>query len=296
MIIGLTGASGLIGREIIRQATAQGDQVIGFSRTPERPVPGCLETRLFNSHSPPDFSQCDAVIHLAGESIFGVWTASKRRRIAESRVVGTRLVAEGISRAHPAPGVLVSGSAIGFYGDTGENEAGEDFPPGQGFLAELCKNWEREAARAERGSTRVVQLRTAVVLDSSAGALRMMLPIFRARLGSEIGNGRQWMSWITLHDIAALALFATMNEAIAGPLNGAAPGPVRNADFTRQLARCLGCRAVLRLPAFALRLLGSEFSRELLDGKRVVPAKALGSGFKFRDPELGPALYRILKS
>lgn len=294
MIIGLTGASGFIGKRIVSLAGERGHAVVAFSRHPEKTICGCVETRRFSFEEKPDVNGCDALIHLAGENIFGLWTPAKKRRILSSRELGTRALVDGILAAQNPPRVLVSGSAIGFYGDTGENVTNESAPPGEGFLADVSQKWEDQAERAKQAGVRVVLLRTAVVLGSEGGALGAMRPIFRAGLGGKMGSGRQWMSWIHLEDEAALALFAAENENVHGALNAGAPEPVLNADFTRALAREWRRPAIFTVPAFILRLFTGEFSRELLDSKRIVPRAALAAGFVFRFPKLREALADLI--
>jgi len=286
MTLAITGATGFIGRALIDHALRRGHEVIAFTRDPRRSIPGC-EMRAFALDTAPDITGCDAIIHLAGESVVGLWTPAKKRRIVESRVEGTRRVVEAITRADTKPEVLVCGSAIGFYGDGGERELTEQSPAGVGFLAETVLAWEGEAARVE--GVRTVLIRTGIVLGRGGGALRVMAPAFRAGLGGRLGSGQQWMSWIHLEDEVRLLLFAVENLDIRGPLNATAPWPVRNAEFTRSLAAALRRPAFLPVPAFALRVLG-DFSNELLDSKRVLPAATLDHGYGFRFPELSPAL------
>ncbi|MCE9612094.1 MAG: TIGR01777 family oxidoreductase [Chthoniobacter sp.] len=310
MTIGLTGATGFIGGKIIDLALRRGHEIVAFTRDPRRAIPGC-EMRPFSLEKAPDITGCEALIHLAGESVVGVWTAAKMRRITESRVLGTRRIVEAIHAATVKPEVLLCGSAIGFYGDRGDEELTETAPAGTGFLAETTQAWEREALNmecasgsAEVGATtattpnsarpRVVLLRTAIVLGAHGGALPLMARPFRLGLGGPLGDGHQWVSWIHLDDLAQLALFAIENLDVRGPLNGSAPWPVRNADFTRALARTLHRPAFLRVPAFALRTALGGFAHELLDSKRVLPAAALNYGFGFRFPELAPALANLL--
>jgi uncharacterized protein (TIGR01777 family) len=288
MHIGLTGASGFLGSKIIDLALRRGHEIIAFTRHPEQGIPGCT-MRKFSLEESPDISGCEALIHLAGESVASLWTPAKKRRIVDSRVRGTRRIVEAIAAAEQKPEVLVSGSAIGFYGSRGEEELTEKLPPGTGFLADTVQAWEAEAQRAS-GDTRVVLLRTALVMGRKAGALPVMATPFRFGLGAQMGDGRQWMSWIHIEDIARLALFAVENLDIRGPLNGAAPWPVRNADFTRLLARTLRRPAFLRVPAFVLRTLLGDLSNEMLDSKRVLPAAACEHGFGFQFSELEPAL------
>ncbi len=290
MNLGITGATGFIGRHLIDIALRRGHEVIAFTRNPNAQIPGC-EMRSFRLDQPPDITHCQALIHLAGESVVGLWTPSKRRRIVESRVEGTRRVVQAINAATQPPEVFVSGSAIGYYGDGGDKELEETAPAGTGFLPQTCQAWEAEALHAER--TRIVLMRTAVVLGKESGALKAMLPAFSLGLGGQISNGTQWMSWIHIEDMARLILFAVENLDIHGPLNASAPWPVRNSEFTATLARTLHRPAWFRVPAFALRALG-EFSHELLDSKRVVPAAATSHQFGFQFPELAPALKNLL--
>jgi uncharacterized protein (TIGR01777 family) len=291
MLIGITGATGFIGRKIVDLALNRGHEIVAFSRNPDRQLPGC-EMRRFTLERAPDITGCEAIIHLAGESVIGLWTTGKRERIRQSRVLGTRRVAEAIAAAPNPPEVFVCGSAVGFYGDHGDDEITEQTPAGGGFLGETVQAWEAEAAPVA-AKVRGVYLRTGVVLGRGGGALTAMAPIFRAGLGATIGDGRQWMPWIHLEDEAMLALFAVENMEVRGPLNATAPWPARNADFTRELATVLRRPALFRAPAFAVRILG-EFSHELLDSKRVLPAVATEHAYRFRYPELQPALKDLL--
>ena len=292
MQLGLTGASGFVGRHVIRLAVRRGYEVVAFTRDPSRTVGDCIETRGFSATEPPDLSGCQAVIHLAGENVAGLWTAAKKKRIIESRTGGTQRIVEAMRALPEAPLAFVCASAIGIYGDSGDAEFTEQSPAGTGFLADTCRAWEAEAIAAEP-ICRTVRMRIGVVLGKSGGALRMMLPAFRLGLGARLGHGRQWFSWIHVEDLATLLLFAVENLDIQGPVNATAPWPIRNADFTRTLAGVLHRPAFLSIPAFALRLLLRDFSHELLDCKRVLPALAAEHGFGFRFPELAPALRDI---
>ena len=249
--------------------------------------------RAFSLDAPPDIAGCDALVHLAGESPVGIWTAAKKRRIRESRILGTRRVAEAIAAASTKPEVLVSGSAIGFYGERGEEELTEKAPHGSGFLSEVVQAWEGEAMKAG-GEVRVVLMRTAVVLARQGGALPLMALPFRFGAGAQLGDGRQWMSWIHLEDAARLALFAVENLDLRGPMNASAPWPVRNADFTRLLAARLRRPAFLRVPAFLMRAVLGDFSEEILDSKRVLPAVACEQGYGFQFPEIEGALKDLM--
>ena len=293
MQLALTGATGFVARHIIRLAVRRGYEVVAFTRDPSRLVHDCIEVRKFSPDEPPDISGCGAVIHLAGENVAGIWTRAKMRRIRDSRILGTRAVVAAIRAAPRAPDVFVSASATGIYGDSGDAEITEASPHGSGFLADTCRAWEAEALAAE-AHCRTVRARIGLVLGRNGGALRAMLPLFRCCLGARLGDGRQWMPWIHAEDLATLLLFAVENLEVRGALNATAPWPARNADFTRTLARALRRPAFLRAPAFALRLLLREFSRELLGSKRVLPAAAASHGFGFRFPELAPALADIV--
>lgn len=293
MQLGLTGATGFVGRHVIRLAVRRGYEIVAFTRNPSRPVGDCIETRNFPANEPPDLRGCQAIVHLAGENIAGLWTQGKMQRIRDSRILGTRAVVQAIRAMAEPPGVLVSASAIGFYGDNGDTELTEQSSTGTGFLAETSRAWEKEAMAAE-SCCRVVRARIGVVLGKGGGALRMMMPAFRLGLGGPIGDGRQWFSWIHVEDLASLLLWAVENLDIHGPLNATAPWPVRNADFTRTLARALGRPAFLRVPAFALRLVLREFSSELLASKRVLPEIATRHRFGFHFPEIEPALRDIV--
>lgn len=288
MIIGLTGATGFVGRHILHQAVQRGHEVIAFTRNPERTVRGATETRRFTPGAPPDLRDCAAIIHLAGEPIPGLWTRAKRHRILESRVEGTRRVIEAIEALPDKPEVLVNASAIGYYHPHADQELTELAPPGTSFLADVVRAWEAEAVKAQ--TERVVLMRIAVVLGKGDGALRVMVPMFRLGLGAKFGDGGQWMSWIHVDDLARLALFAVEDADVSGPINAAAPWPVRHRDFVRDLAQALHRPAFFRVPGFALRALLGGLAGELLESRRVVPAAAIAAGFGFKFPELEPAL------
>ena len=288
MTIGLTGASGFIGKHIIRLAARRGHEIIAFTRSPEHEVPGAVETRRFALDAIPDLQGCEAVIHLAGEPILGLWTGAKKRHIVESRVRGTRRIVEAIAAMREKPEVLVNASAIGCYASSADDELTERAPAGSGFLAATVQSWEEEARAA--ATSRVVLLRSGIVLGQGGGALRLMAPAFRFGLGATIGDGRQWMSWIHIDDLASLAIFAVEDLDVRGPLNATAPWPARHRDFMQTLARVLHRPALLRIPAFAVRAALRGLAAELLDSKRVLPAAAIDHGFRFKFPELEPAL------
>lgn len=284
MKLGITGASGFIGARAAQLAVARGWDVVPFSRHPRN-----ASARLFAPGKPTDVDGLDAVLHLAGEPVFGLWTAEKRRRIMDSRVLGTRSVVEGFSQSKNPPRVLVSGSAIGYYGNTGDREVDEHSPAGSGFLADVCRAWEAEAAKVSGAGARLVLLRTGFVLGRG-GAMKVMLPVFRAGLGGRLGNGRQWMSCVHVDDVAGMALWAIENEAISGPLNAVMPPPVTNAEFTRALSRALHRPAVFPAPAFLLRLVLGRMSALMLDSSRVDPSVARARGYAYAFSRLDDAL------
>lgn len=292
MKIGISGVTGLIGRRVAALARKRGHDVIGYTRHPERLGP---DSRRFSTDEVPDVTGCDAILNLAGEGVAGLWTQARRRAIMLSRVEGTRRFVEAIRNTTRPPRVLVNGSAIGIYGDTGDGLADEEAPHGSEFLAKVCEAWEEEAMRA-RETVRVVVLRTGMVLAREGGALAAMLPVFQLGLGGRLGSGRQWISWIHIDDEAALALATLENEALHGPVNGTAPNPVRNVDFTKALAMTLRRPAFFRVPAMVLRTAVGGFSAELLESRRIIPAAAVNAGFAFRFPELQAALADLLKN
>jgi uncharacterized protein (TIGR01777 family) len=238
----------------------------------------------------------DAVIHLAGANLAaGRWTTARKREIRESRVRSTRLLVEAMARSGRPVATFVSSSAIGYYGDTGEHAADEEARFGRGFLAEVCRDWEKEALKAAAGGTRVVLMRTGVVLTPKGGALGSLLPIFKKGAGGRVGNGRQWMSWISMDDLVAAFLHAVETPELEGPCNGISPGAVRNAEFTEVFASVINRPAALPVPGMALRLLFGQMADEtILASCRVVPGVLEKTGFRFRHPDLEGALRHCL--
>ena len=237
----------------------------------------------------------EAVFHLAGESVAeGRWTAAQKARIRDSRVVGTRNLVQGIAQVSDRPRVLVSASAVGYYGDRGEEELTESASPGRDFLADVCVAWEKEALAAEKLGVRVVTERTGIVLGAGGGALAKMLTPFKLGAGGPLGNGRQWMPWVHVSDLARLYLHAAEHESIRGPMNAVAPHPVRNSEFTKALGRQLRRPAFMPAPYLGLRLLFGEFAQVLFASQRVVPQVALDTGFTFQYPDIAAALKEIL--
>jgi uncharacterized protein (TIGR01777 family) len=233
----------------------------------------------------------DAVVHLAGESIAGRWTASKRRAIRDSRVKGTAMLAEVVSLLPKGPSVFVSASAVGFYGSRGDESLDESSAPGAGFLPDTCREWEEAAAPARSKGLRTVHLRTGIVLTPEGGALGRMLLPFRMGLGGVVGTGDQWMSWISLTDEVAAIRHVLQTPSLAGPVNLTAPDPVTNRDFTRTLGRVLRRPTVFPLPGFVVKAVFGEMGeRLLLEGQRVLPRRLRESGFRFAHPDLETAL------
>jgi len=245
---------------------------------------------------PESVSGFDAVVHLAGESIVGRWTEGKKRRIRESRVKGTLRLAEALAQAPQRPRVLISASAIGYYGDRGEETLREDSASGSGFLPEVCREWEDATELATKAGIRTVQMRFGLVLSRFGGALQKMLPPFRLGVGGNMGNGRQWWSWIDIDDLVGAVQHVIKTETLRGPVNVVGPNPVMNAEFTKTLTSVLSRPAILPMPAFAARLVFGQMGDELLlASQRVEPAKLLASGYVFQKPDLRLALSAILK-
>ena len=295
----VTGGTGMVGPRLLRML----DQPVVLSRNPERAREkvGHLAGRIIRwdpmAGPPPAeaFAGVEAVFHLAGESVAeGRWTAAQKARIRDSRVVGTRNLVQGIAQVSDRPRVLVSASAVGYYGDRGEEELTESASPGRDFLADVCVAWEKEALAAEKLGVRVVTERTGIVLGAGGGALAKMLTPFKLGAGGPLGNGRQWMPWVHVSDLARLYLHAAEHESIRGPMNAVAPHPVRNSEFTKALGRQLRRPAFMPAPYLGLRLLFGEFAQVLFASQRVVPQVALDTGFTFQYPDIAAALKEIL--
>lgn len=291
MRIGITGATGFIGSHVAAHARHHGHEVIAFSRTPDKPKPGFSETCAFSTDATPDVSGLDAVVHLAGENLLGLWTPPKKRRIGASRVEGTRRVVEALTAASEPPRVFICGSAIGYYGDTGETSVDESASPGTGFLADVSTHWEAEVDHAP-ASVRTVKLRTGFVLGDG-GAMKLVAPIFRCGLGGRLGSGQQWMSCIHVDDVAGLVLHAIENKTLNGPLNAVLPEPSRNVEFTHAAARAAHRPAMFPAPEIALKVALGELHHLVLDSQRVIPKAALESDYQYRHPTLASALDAI---
>jgi len=300
MKILISGATGLIGRALCHVFNEDGHTIVGVSRSSRKPS-GLNVGEMYQWDSqagpPPEaaLDQVDAVINLAGEPIAAKrWSDQQKKSIRDSRIVTTRNLVEGMRRAKRKPEVFVSSSAVGYYGNRGDDRLEETSPPGRGFMSEVCQEWEREAARASELGIRVVFVRTGVVLSADGGALEKMLPPFKMGAGGRLGSGKQWFPWIHIDDIVGIFRHSIVNAKATGPINGAAPQPATNAEFTRELGHALHRPAFLPVPEIALRILMGEMADVLFDSQRVIPAAALASGYEFRYPQLGPALADVL--
>lgn len=291
---GVVGASGLVGRAVSCELAERGIGVSGFSRRPAgRSQPGVAEWR---SSEDLDVAGLDAVVNLAGESVARRWTAANRRAFHASRVGLTGRLVDSIGRLGQAdrPRLLVNASAVGIYGDGVDEVLDESAAPGKGYLAELCVEWEQAAVRAEQLGVRVVCLRIGVVLGRGGPAFEKLRRLFALGVGGRLGSGRQWMPWVHIADLAGAVGFMLCDGRLDGPVNGTAPGPERNAEFTRKLAAELHRPALLPVPGFALKLVLGGFGGALLEGQRAVPGALLESGFEFRFPDLESALSDLL--
>ena len=288
----VSGASGLVGSALSASLAGRGHRVERLVR--RTPVSGAPEIAWDPAQGTIDrdaLEGADAVVHLAGESVAASWTAERKRAIRESRVAGTGLLASTLADLRRPPRVLVSASAVGYYGDRGEKTVTEDSPPGTGFLADTARAWEAAAEPALEAGIRVVHPRIGMVLSARGGALAKMLTPFRLGVGGVVGTGRQQMSWIALDDLVAVLEHLALTDELSGPVNAVAPHPVTNREFTATLGRVLGRPTLLPLPAFMVRLLFGEMGQALLlDGARVLPSRLEASGFGFRYPRLEEAL------
>lgn len=296
----VSGVSGPIGTALLPTLKSSGVEitrlmrvVAGTSRSnAEEHVPWDPTQPI----SPDEVSGFDAVIHLAGESIVGRWTPAKKAKIRDSRVLGTRNLAQALARAKDKPVVFISGSAIGYYGNRGDELLKEDSSPGTGFLPEVCREWEAATRPAAEAGIRTVQIRTGVVLSPKGGALGKMLLPFKLGVGGRLGDGRQWMSWIDVEDMVGAIHHILKTDLLHGPVNLVAPRPVTNAEFTQTLAKTLSRPAILPVPAFAAKLAFGEMGEEvLLASQRVEPTRLIMSGYPFRFRELRASLENVLE-
>jgi uncharacterized protein len=298
MKVAVTGASGFVGAAAVAQFRSQGWQVVRLvRRSPRTGADECAWDPERGFVDVSALSGVQAILHLAGENIAsGRWTAARKERIRRSRVEGTRLIARTAAALQPRPQVLVSASAVGIYGDRGEEVLTEESAPGEGFLADVARAWEDATAEAEQAGIRVVHARFGLVLDPAGGALVKMTPLFRFALGGRVGDGKQYWSWITREDAVQSLACLLQHSPIRGPVNVVSPEPATNAAFTRALAQAVRRPAWLPLPAMAARLvLGEMAEATLLASTRVLPVRLEEAGFRFRDVSLEDALLRLLR-
>jgi uncharacterized protein len=291
----VSGVSGPIGTALVPSLRASGWTMVRLLRgqtageneilwDPAKPI------------APQAVSGFDAVIHLAGESIFGRWTATKKNKILQSRTLGTRNLVQALANAEEKPSIFICGSAIGYYGDRGHEVLTEDSAAGTGFLAQVCRRWEEAAMPAVEAGIRTAHLRTGIVLSPRGGALAAMLPPFKIGLGGRVGSGKQWMSWIHVQDMVGAIHHILKNDLLQGPINMVAPKPVTNAEFTKTLAGVLSRPAVFPLPALAVKTIFGEMGEELLlASQKVEPGKLISSGYPFRYRELRATLAALLQ-
>jgi len=298
MKILVTGGTGFIGQRLVTYLVGEGHEIQLLTRDIARAKKqfgeALVESKLFFINSLDDAVAADAVINLAGEPLFARrWNTERKRRFAESRIVTTTDLVSWMAKSPPR--VFLSGSAIGYYGDKGDQDLGENAPPAEDFASQLVQDWEQAALPAQELGVRVCLLRTGLVVGSNGGFLTQMLPPFKLGLGGPLGTGRQWMSWIHLEDMVGIIDFC-LSQPVSGPINCTAPNPVTNQSFSATLAAVLNRPAILRTPAAILKLVVGEGAYMLLTGQKVLPEKIVGSGYRFRYPQLREALENVLKN
>ncbi len=296
MIVGITGASGFLGRAITAELSSAGHTIIGYSRSPDRAIPSCSEVREFTRKEHADFSGLDALIHLAGESILGMWSKGKKAAIRNSRIHSTDHIVEQLAGLEAAkrPFTFICASAIGIYGNRGADWLDEESDAGFGFLADVCNQWEKSAAKAEALDIRTVSLRIGFVIGREGGAIPVMKSVFQKNLGGPLGSGKQYMSWVHVDDVAGITRACLENDAIQGAVNVASPNPVTNKEMTKAIAAELGKIAIIPAPTLALKCLPGGMSEIFLTSVRATPAVMNSHDYKWRYPELKPALQDAL--
>lgn len=301
MKIFLAGGTGFIGRKLTERLRAEGHTLTLLTRSDRAPGPagGAVRFVVGDGMVPGPWQDAvrgaDAVVNMAGTTIFSRWTGRAKKLLRESRIRTTGNIVDALSKSEAPGRVLLSSSAVGYYGFHGDEILDESAGPGDDFLACLCRDWENAAYRAAEAGVRVVTVRTGIVLGDKGGALGTMAPLFRAGLGGRLGNGRQWFSWIHLDDLVSAMAFALRRPDISGPVNMCAPNPVRNRDLTRALGAALRRPAFFVVPGFAVRIAFGEFADFILKGQRVVPRVLLDRGFGFAAPSLPEALAGIFR-
>lgn len=299
MKIAITGSTGLIGRAVVGRLRDEMNTIVRIVR---KPVSAVSETHAIHwlpsqgTIQEKKLSGVEAVIHLAGENIAGRWTSDKKQRIRDSRVRGTKVLVEAMGRVPDGPKVLICASAVGYYGDRGDQSLTEQDPPGEGFLAEVCKEWEAAAQAAEAHGVRVVMMRFGMVLSPEGGALEKMLPAFNFGVGGKIGSGKQHIGWVHVTDAARAVEFALNTPTINGPVNVVTPQPVTNAELTKALGKALDRSTWLAMPGFVAKLVLGEMAKEvLLASAKVMPKKLTDAGFTFKYPQIATAMEAALR-
>jgi uncharacterized protein len=295
----ISGSTGLIGTALVKRLENEGHKVTRLTRSPRRAGEAAVEWDPLAGRAPVPrlLENFDGIVNLAGENIARRWTEGRKARIRLSRIRGTRFLAESLAKLAIPPRVMVSASAIGYYGDRGDEILSEESPPGKDFLSEVCRDWEAATGPAAEKGIRVVHLRMGVVLSRKGGALAKMLPAFKLGLAGKIGSGRQYMSWIDADDLVSVILFALDHDALRGPVNAVSPNPVTNKVLTSALGKILHRPTLFPLPAFAVHLvLGEMGTATLLASQRAEPARLHAAGFAFRYPDLDGALRHILNT
>lgn len=292
----MSGASGLLGTVLSQALETRGDGVTALARKEALSNEKQISWQPGRALDPALVSGFDAVIHLAGESVVGRWTTAKKQRIRDSRVLGTRTLAEAAARAAQKPAIFLAASAIGYYGNRDDEILGETSSSGTGFLAETCREWEAAAGPVQQAGIRLIHARIGVVLSKKGGALDKMLLPFRLGFGGRLGSGKQWWSWIHIDDIVGAMLHIMNNENVRGAVNLTSPNPVTNSEFTSILGKALSRPVIFPVPEFALQLALGEMGKEVLLGsQRVQPRKLIGDGYSFKFPQLSGALENLLR-
>lgn len=295
MKVAISGATGLLGTALRSSLTGDGHEVIALSRRASLPPLETITWDVVNGRFDASALEgVDAVVHLAGEPVAQRWNEARKKAIRQSRIGSTRLLIEGLRSLKNPPKLLVSASAVGFYGDGGQAEIDESSPAGNGFLPDVCQEWEKTTMEALGLGIRAACVRIGIVLSTKGGALGRMLLPFKLGLGGPLGSGAQWMPWVHIDDIVGAFRFVIENDDLVGAVNGTAPNPVTNANFSKALGQALHRPAVLPVPAFALKMLFGEMSQILLEGQRAQPKKLLTTGYEFKYPHLPEALEDIL--
>ena len=298
MTICITGGSGFVGTQLTKLFMASGHSVVVFDIVPPRTeISGVkfFKVDLLKDPIPDVLGECDVVIHLSGVSIFGRWTESYKKAIYDSRILSTRALVEHFKIQNKKPSVFVCASAVGFYGDRGEEVLDESQSPGTDFLAHVCVDWEAEAAKARELGVRVVSIRTGIVLGAGGGMLGTLLPIFRLGIGGPMGSGRQWFSWVHMDDLIKIYETAVLDARLQGGVNAVAPESVRNSELVSEMGKVLHRPTIIPLPGFVLRIIVGQFADAILGSQRIVPTKLAAVNFQYTYPTLTSALAEIIQ-